>query len=282
MFYIQIFGEKKLGASIRAPISKEVFQRIAIAFVDDTDFYTNGIDFELKMQLIMEIYTQLYEATGGKIQQEKIMFYCWKWIYVNGKQQIVQLEATIEVHKEVIKIIDVHQSTITLGVFMNPALTWKGQFEVMRKKINDSIIKLKNMDINSYQASVYYNIYLIKTVYFGCGIIELNDKQERELKRIYKEPILNKLGFSKKFPRNVLYARKSALGIGLMEPNTIIAMLKLKLYVGSKRGRGNSWESVKVQEECLMVGRNVQLGQNPEFRYWKPTWIDEVSDELWK
>ena len=125
-FIFKYLEEKKLGASIRAPISKEVFQRIAIAFVDDTDFYTNGIDFELKMQLIIEIYTRLYEATGGKIQQEKIMFYCWKWIYVNGKQQIVQLEATIEVHEEVINIIDVHQSTRMLGVFMNPALTWKG------------------------------------------------------------------------------------------------------------------------------------------------------------
>jgi hypothetical protein len=283
-FIFKYLEEKKLGAKLRAPISKEEFQRIAIAFVDDTDFYTNGVDFELKMQLIMEIYTRLYEATGGKIQQEKIMFYCWKWIYINGKQHIVQMEATIEVHEEIIKIIDVNQSTRTLGVFMTPALTWKGQFETMRKKMHESIVKIMNMDVNSYQASIFFNIYLIKTVYFGCGIVVLNEKQERELKRIYEEPILNKLGFSKKFPRDVLYARKSALGIGLMEPNTIIAMLKLKLYIGSKRGRGNSWESVKTQEECLMIeaGRNVPLGQNPEKRYWKATWIDEVSDELWK
>lgn len=26
----------------------------------------------------------------------------------------------------------------------------------------------------------------------------------------------------------------------------------------------------------------MQMGQNPELRYWKTTWIDEVSDELWK
>ena len=34
--------------------------------------------YEEKMQLIMDLYTKLYEATGGKIQQTKIMFYYWK------------------------------------------------------------------------------------------------------------------------------------------------------------------------------------------------------------
>ena len=70
--------EKKLGAMIRNPVSKRIIQRIAIAFVDDTDFYTNGQDYEEKMQLIMDLYTKLYEATGGKIQQDKINFYCWQ------------------------------------------------------------------------------------------------------------------------------------------------------------------------------------------------------------
>ena len=52
---------------IQYPISKEIIQRIAIAFVDDTDFYTNRPNFELKMQMIMDLYTKLYEAIGGKI-----------------------------------------------------------------------------------------------------------------------------------------------------------------------------------------------------------------------
>ena len=61
---------------LKNPITKQIIQRIAIAFIDDTDFYTNGLDYETKMQLIMDIYTKLYKATGGKIQQTKIMFYC--------------------------------------------------------------------------------------------------------------------------------------------------------------------------------------------------------------
>jgi len=54
-------------------------------------------------------------------------------------------------------------------------------------------------------AYVYYNAYLIKAVYFGYGIIQLSPEQEKILKAIYEEPILRKLGYSTKFPRNILY-----------------------------------------------------------------------------
>ena len=232
----------------------------------------------------MDIYTKLYEATGGKIQQTKIMFYCWKWIYKNGKQNIIQLNATIVVHGETIKAIDVSQSTRTLGVHLNPAISWKGQFEVMRKKMNTSITKMMNMEINSYQAAMYFNVYMIKTVFFGCGIVELNDKQEKELRRIYEEPMLRKLGLSVKFPRTALYSRRSALGVGLILPSTLIAMLKIKLYIGNIRKLGHATDSIKMQEDYqeIEAGRNIRLGENPKMRYWKKTWIDEVSEELWK
>ena len=82
----------------------------------------------------MDLYTKLYEATGGKIQQTKIMFYCWKWIYENGKQKIIQLQANLLVHDEIIQSIDVTKATRTLGVHLTPSLNWKDQFEVMKKK----------------------------------------------------------------------------------------------------------------------------------------------------
>jgi len=275
---------KRLGAVFNTPLSQKLLQRLAIAFVDDTDFYTNGHDFERKMQMIMDLYTKLYEATGGKIQQTKILFYCWQWVYKNGKQVIHQIEAELTVHGEKINAISVSESTRTLGVYLNPSLTWGGQFEVMRSKLTKSITKLMNLDINSYQASVYYHIYMIKEVFFGCGIVDLHPREEQELKRIYEAPLLQKLGLSKKFPRAVMYARKSALGLGIMAPSTILALLKLKLYIGNKRINGNAGEAINAQEEFLKIeaGRRVNLGEDPSNRYWKTTWIDEVGDELWK
>ena len=143
-----------------------------------------------------------------------------------------------------------------------------------------------NMDLNSYQAAMYFNVYMIKSVYFGCGIVELNKQQENELGRIYEEPMLLKLGLSRKFPRTALYSRKSALGVGLILPSTLIAVLKLKLYVGNIRKLGNAADSIKVQKgyQEVEAGRVVTLGENPNLRYWKKTWIDEVKNcgkETW-
>ena len=117
----------------------------------------------------MDLYTKLYEATGGKIQQMKIMFYCWKWIYENGRQKIIQLDATIIVHNEIIQSIDVTKVIKTLGVHLTPSLNWTSQFEVMRKKMATAITNIMNMDINAYQAGVFFNMYMIKSVFLGAA-----------------------------------------------------------------------------------------------------------------
>jgi len=100
--------------------------------------------------------------------------------------------------------------------------------------VHESITKIINLDINLYQASVYYHIYMIKSVFFGCRVIQLKLRQEKELKQLYEEPLLIKISFSRKFPRKVLYMRKIALGIGIMSLRTIIDTLKLKLFIGNK------------------------------------------------
>ena len=52
-------------------------------------------------------------------------------------------------------------------------------------------------------------------MYFGNGILELNELQDRELRHIYKGPLLKKLGLGEKFLRLLLYIRKTAGRVGL-------------------------------------------------------------------
>jgi len=153
------------------------------------------------------------------------------------------------------------------------------QFEVMRKKLHILVTKLMRTEINPFQAAIYYNAYMIKSVYFRCGIIEFNAAQETELKRLYEEPLLVKLGLSRKFPRVVLYSRKSALGVGIMMPNTILAILKAKLYIGNIRIKKETYNDIKLHEELMIVeaGREVKVGEGLNIQYWELTWIDEVN-----
>ena len=104
---------------------------------------------------------------------------------------------------------------------------------------------------------------------FGSGIVYLTDAQEKELKRTCEEPILMKLGLSKKFPRAALCRWKSALDVGLMEPSTIIDVLKLNMFIGNMRKRGNAAKRMKFQLEQQIVeaGRNTILGENHNLRH---------------
>ena len=74
------------------------------------------------MQKVMNAYTGLYEATRGKMQQTKIMFYCWRWACKNGVKEIEELSATLVVHEEKIQQIETHKSTKILGVHVTSTL----------------------------------------------------------------------------------------------------------------------------------------------------------------
>ena len=78
-------------------------------------------------------------------------------------------------------------------------------------------------------------MYIIKSIFFVAAIIEINEKQIKELKRIYKVPILNKLRLSQNFSKTLLHARKSFLGVRLLVPEIVIAIALLKVYPGYKR-----------------------------------------------
>ena len=85
---------------------------------------------------------------------------------------------------------------------------------------------------------------------------------------------------SRKFPRDVLYSRRSALGVGIMKPSTIIAILKAKLYLGNVRRKGVTYAAIKLQEEYVKVeaGREISIPYDPQERYWQKLWIDEVNN----
>ena len=143
---------------VMIPFSHEILQRIAIAFVDDTDFFSTGRNAKSQMQQIMDVYTHLYEATGGKLQKEKIFSYSWKWIMKKGVKLL-----TNKPNKLIIKNHNVIQkpnsdATRTLGVWFAPNLTWDKQFEVMCEKLRTAMRKLMNTKLFPYQIHLYFNI----------------------------------------------------------------------------------------------------------------------------
>ena len=83
--------------------NKNKVQRFEIAFVDYSNFCTKGNESEMKVQEIVDYYTSMLEDIGGKIKQETVIIFNWKW----KKNRIVEVVINVIINGVNIKCINV-------------------------------------------------------------------------------------------------------------------------------------------------------------------------------
>ena len=79
----------------------------------------------------------------------------------------------IKVNGEKVKSAKSRESVLTLGVHMSPSIMWTSQFKKIKEKMLEAMCKLKNVTMVVSTASMCYNMYLIKKVYFRCGVMSI-------------------------------------------------------------------------------------------------------------
>ena len=75
----------------------------------------------------------------------------------------------------------------------------------MKENLISSVKKLIITEITTYQAYTFFNMYVTHSIYFGYKVIELISKQENQIKKIYKVPLIKKLRLSEKFLNKMIY-----------------------------------------------------------------------------
>ena len=106
----------KLGVRIESKCNGKIEQRVVIAHADNANFCTSGENSELKMQEIVSCCMKIHEATGSKVQKDKVFECCWKC----KDNLIINFNVDIKLNEEEIKQIMVNESIKTLGVCTNP------------------------------------------------------------------------------------------------------------------------------------------------------------------
>ena len=276
---IKAIETKDLGMKFKSNISNETISVSAVVYVDDNDLVSDGQRVKEKMQTGLSLFNSLHEATGGCVEESKSKIFSYKWNVRSGRKVIRNMNGSVTLNQENLQVIDCKKQERTLGVMMGPALIWDAQFVTMVNKMKDAIGKLKNTTIAVSTASMYYNMYLIKKVYYGGGVFSITNRQETILKNIYETVILNKMGLSQKFLLKALYARKLALGVGLMSPSTILNILALKLYVSHKRGETEVSKMIRINEENISLYYGFSKSAIDPSLDWKPV-INSWSDEI--
>ena len=237
------------------------------------------------MQSMLIEYDDLHSATGGHVENNKTNLFSWKYVWKQGIRVAVKVPVEIVLNNVKLKELEVKEANRSLGVYMAPTLKWEKQFAIMVDKLNEAMSKLKKVPISIVNAHLYYNMYLLRRVYFGCGIMQLMPNQEKELIKISEPILLKKMGLSINFPRKLLYARKSALGVGLIKPSTMILILSMRLYAGHVRAGDRISNIIRINEENAMFqnGYSSNVLKAPE-RDDKEvaTWSEEIGWELQK
>ena len=82
--------------------------------------------------------------------------------------------------------------------------------------------------INIFQAFIYFNMYMVRSMHFRYCIINLNMTKYNELRKAYKTAMVKKLNLGVTFLRKLLYTRQTAIGVGLLQLHTIVAIAILK------------------------------------------------------
>ena len=280
---IKVIEKKGLGVKFENKANGETNQCVAVAFVDDTDFMTDGENATQQMQEILQIYDRYYGATGGHIEVAKTIFYSWSWRWKQGQKIAKTIQTKLVIQNDQLKQNSIQESVKTLGVKINPELTWSNQFEMMREKLIRAMSKLKSTPISVENAYIFVNMYLINQVYFGAGIMSLTRKQEETLKKICETTLLRKLGLSEKFPRKILHTKKSQLGVGILQPSTILTILSLKLYLGHKRKEDEIAKQISINEMNTQFqygfGNNI-LDIDHMTKPENKIWSDEIGRRL--
>ena len=124
--------------------------------------------------------------------------------------------------------------------------------------MNEAVVKLSAVEMNHHQAAMYYNIYMLTSVYFGSGIIELSKEQEKEIMKMTEPALLRKLGLSINFPRTVMYEAHNMLGLGFMKPRTMIAAHMIKIHLGNMRLEMNTSVLIQLLKEYNVVESGIE------------------------
>ena len=102
-------------------------------------------------------------------------------------------------------------------------------------------------------------MHMIRSTYFGYGIFELSDKQEKELRLFYKGLLLKKLRLEEKFLRLLLYIRKTVGRVRLLQLKTIVGIIAVKQYIINSRMKNRVYLLIKTNKEWISIESGYSL-----------------------
>ena len=293
----EILHEEGFATQFIFSISKGLFELCGFSYVDDCDLFHIGDDVEdvhARMQEMLTMWDQLMEVNGAAIAPDKCWWYIADFKWTRGRCKMVDAGKgrTLQVRDKDQKMqsltnLPLSEAKEMLGVFLAPDGNEKQALQSLVNKTTvwTNFIISGGLDWFSTWQALRTTIH--KSICYSLPALTLTTKELEEISKPLHAVALPRSGYSRTFPKKVLYGPKSLQGLGLENLLTEQYVPKVKAIIDFMYKNATSGNIVKNNIEVVKLEAGIP---GPLFSYeWDLTflnglksWVAETKHFCWK
>ena len=243
------------------PTNTYQVNKLLDAFVEDTNLWdiithpTTTYDLTSRMQTQASFWSSILTATGGKLNMSKCFWYLltWQW-NENGQPTLNTIPETpskiifhdTEGTPHQIKRVEPKDALRTLGVHTSPSWSPHAELNATKTKLKQMIQSIQQSHMTHNEASMLIPIYIHTKLRYTFSATCFTQKQCWELDRIFRGPILTRMGICCKISLSIIYSSFRHAGLQIPTSWDLQGSSHLHLFIGH----------VQIQD---LVGRLITL-----------------------
>ena len=298
---LEILRAEGCGTFFKACLDKEEIRLAGYAFVDDTDLIQTGRGNETaaevaqEMQRGLSLWEGLVNATGGALVVEDkstwwLLDFTWhedgSWSYTPIPDAPAELWATdIDGRRKALSRREAHSAFETLGVHLAPDGQQQTAFTELKAKAELWASGIKKARLSFEDAWYAWQSTILRSLEYPLAALSLTESQCDRLMAIVKSVALPKSGLVRSFPKHVLHAPLSHLGLDI--PNLYTTQIGAHLQIMVQHGERDTLTGQllrgSIQALTLEVGIRGQVLRQ-DYSIWghlcTNSWIKAVWKEI--
>jgi hypothetical protein len=278
---INMMKTAMFGFTILTALTVTSVAFVCYAFVDDTDVVhtakdinTTGEEILKEMQDVVDHWEGGLKATGGALVPSKSYWYLidfhWtgtKWVYATKEDTPGDISIRTVDGKDRVNLTryDVDHAEETLGVYLAMDGNNQEECEALRKKAEDYADCIRTGFLSRDDAVVALHSTIMKSLEYPLAATTMTKKQWDYVMGPLLMAALPRMGYVRTFPRDIVYAPKDLLGLGIMHPwfNQELTHLETCLQEGTSKSITGDLLRASAEQMRLELGLSSQLGCVP-------------------
>ena len=283
-----------------SPDLKQLHQRLADAFVDDTSMgFTDPGQLSYpamisELQHIAQTWEKLLHYSGGALNLKKCHWWMMYWEWKDGRPTLrphtkddpsVYLSKGRDKTLHTIKHSATTKANRILGVFLAPNGDFTTQLEILRDKAQKYSARLRKSRLTAGEAYTFYRTTYIPAMTYTLPALACNEEELQQVQSAVLPALLNQLGVHSKFPTALRHGPNQYAGLDIADLRTesgiyLLKALRDSVFASNDHGQ-MMITSIKTSQLESGISNDLLLHPSIAISYLTPTWITTIRQYLY-